>query len=226
MNDVLRLENVRKSFPSPAGGSLEILSGVDLAVREGEIVAIEGRSGSGKSTLLYVAALLSPYDSGKVELLGRNASDTGRDEQLAMRRTSIGFVFQSSLLLSDFTALENAAMPLLIQGRSRSEAYDKALSMLSLLGLSERKDHRPDRLSGGERQRVAIARALAISPRIIFADEPTGSLDEKSADIVEDMLLDAARNTGAALVYVTHNSSFASRADRTLLLSEGRLSDV
>ena len=122
MNDVLRLENVRKSFPSPAGGSLEILSGVDLAVREGEIVAIEGRSGSGKSTLLYVAALLSPYDSGIVELLGRSALDMGRDKQLAMRRTSIGFVFQSSLLLSDFTALENAAMPLLIQGRSRSEA--------------------------------------------------------------------------------------------------------
>ena len=226
MNDVLRLENVRKSFPSPAGGSLEILSGVDLAVREGEIVAIEGRSGSGKSTLLYIAALLAPYDSGEVELLGRSASEVGRDERLEMRRTSIGFVFQSSLLLSDFTALENAAMPLLIQGKGRPEAYDRAFSMLSMLGLSERKDHRPDSLSGGEKQRVAIARALAISPKVIFADEPTGSLDEKSADIVEDMLLDAARNTGAALVYVTPNSAFATRADRTLLLSEGRLSDV
>ena len=226
MNDVLRLENVHKSFPSPAGGSLEILSGVDLTVREGEIVAIEGRSGSGKSTLLYIAALLAPYDSGEVELLGRSASEVGRDERLEMRRTSIGFVFQSSLLLSDFTALENAAMPLLIQGKGRPEAYDRAFSMLSMLGLSERKDHRPDSLSGGERQRVAIARALAISPKVIFADEPTGSLDEKSADIVEDMLLDAARNTGAALVYVTHNSAFAARADRTLLLSEGRLSDV
>ncbi len=226
MNDVLRLENVHKSFPSPAGGSLEILSGVDLAVREGEIVAIEGRSGSGKSTLLYIAALLAPYDSGEVELLGRSASEVGRDERLEMRRTSIGFVFQSSLLLSDFTALENAAMPLLIQGKGRPEAYDRAFSMLSMLGLSERKDHRPDSLSGGEKQRVAIARALAISPKVIFADEPTGSLDEKSADIVEDMLLDAARNTGAALVYVTHNSAFATRADRTLLLSEGRLSDV
>lgn len=226
MNDVLRLENVHKSFPSPAGGSLEILSGVDLAVREGEIVAIEGRSGSGKSTLLYIAALLAPYDSGEVELLGLSASEVGRDERLEMRRTSIGFVFQSSLLLSDFTALENAAMPLLIQGKGRPEAYDRAFSMLSMLGLSERKDHRPDSLSGGERQRVAIARALAISPKVIFADEPTGSLDEKSADIVEDMLLDAARNTGATLVYVTHNSAFATRADRTLLLSEGRLSDV
>lgn len=226
MSDALRLENIHKSFPSPSGGSLSILSGIDLCVKEGEIAAIEGRSGSGKSTLLYIAALLSPPDSGTVEILGRDASCMGMKERLDIRRRSIGFVFQSSLLLADFTALENAAMPLLIQGMSRKNAYSRALKMLRMLDLEDRKDHRPDKLSGGEKQRVAIARALSAEPALIFADEPTGSLDEKSAGCVEDMLLSAARTAGAALVYVTHNPEFAARADRTFLLSEGRLSDV
>ena len=226
MSDVLRLEDIRKSFPSPSGGRLSILSGADLAVGDGEIVAIEGRSGSGKSTLLYIAALLSSPDSGRIRILGHDASELDADGRLSLRRNGIGFVFQSSLLLGDFTALENAAMPLLIQGKSRKDAYARASEMLAMLGLGDRKDHRPDKLSGGERQRVAIARALSAGPSIIFADEPTGSLDEKSAECVEDMLLSAARSSGSALVYVTHNPDFAARADRTLLLSEGRLSDV
>ena len=226
MSDVLVLDNVSKSYPSPDGGRLQILSGVSLRVSEGEIVSIQGRSGSGKSTLLYAAALLSDIDGGSICILGKDASSmSGRDRE-AIRRDGIGFVFQSSLLLSDFTALENVAMPLLIQGKDRKSAYERAEKMLSLLNLSDRAGHRPDSLSGGERQRTAIARALSSSPRLIFADEPTGSLDEKSAEIVEKMLLSAARSTGAALIYVTHNPDFASRADRSLHLSEGKLSDV
>lgn len=226
MSDVIVLDNVSKSYPSPDGGRLQILSGVSLRVREDEIVSIQGRSGSGKSTLLYAAALLSDIDDGRICILGKDASSMSERDREAIRRDGIGFVFQSSLLLSDFTTLENVAMPLLIQGKDRKSAYEKAERMLALLDLSDRAGHRPDSLSGGERQRTAIARALSSSPRLIFADEPTGSLDEKSAEIVEKMLLSAARSTGAALIYVTHNPDFASRADRSLHLSEGKLSDV
>ena len=226
MSEVLRLENVWKSFPSPSGGRLVILNGVDLAVKAGEVVSIEGKSGSGKSTLLYIAALLSTPDSGSISILGHDASSLSLKDRLEIRRSGTGFVFQSSLLLSDFTALENAAMPLLIQGWKRKDADERAMEMLSMLGLADRSNHRPDKLSGGERQRVAIARALSAAPPLVFADEPTGSLDEKSAECVEEMLLSAARTAGSALVYVTHNPDFASMADRTLLLSEGRLSDV
>ena len=224
-DEVLRLEAVYKSYDVP-GGKLHILNGTDLSVGKGEIISIRGRSGSGKSTLLSVAALLLSADSGRILYSGKDTAALSGKEIEELRLRKMGFVFQSATLLDDFSAEENAAMPLLIQGWKRKDADERAMEMLSMLGLADRSSHRPDKLSGGERQRVAIARALSAAPPLVFADEPTGSLDEKSAECVEEMLLSAARTAGSALVYVTHNPDFASRADRTLLLSEGRLSDV
>ena len=221
-DEVLRLESVCKGYDAP-GGRLSILNGVDLSVSRGEVISIRGRSGCGKSTLLSVAALLLSPDSGRICYCGRDVSALSGKEIERLRLESMGFVFQSSILLEDFSAEENAAMPLPIKGAKRKEAFSRADSLLAGLSLLDRKDHRPGTLSGGERQRVAIARALALSPDIIFADEPTGSLDEKTALAVESLLLDAVRASGSALVYATHNSEFALRADRALMLTEGVL---
>lgn len=223
---LLELDGIVKSFPSPDGGRLMILSGISLSVGEGEVVAITGRSGSGKSTLLSIAALLTSPDSGTIRYSGRSVIGLGPSETAALRSRSMGFVFQSSMLLEDFSALENIAMPMMIQGVKRREALSEAEKYLDLAGIRDRRDHRPCTLSGGERQRVAIARALAGNPLVIFADEPTGSLDEKSAAMVEDLLLGAVRSTGHCMLLVTHNMAFASRADRVLELKEGVLSDV
>ena len=226
MSEILRLEDIWKSFGTPSGSSVDILKGADLSVSEGEVVSIMGKSGSGKSTLLSIAALLLSPDKGRIIYSGKDVSKLSEREVQSLRSRAMGFVFQSSLLLEDFSALENVAMPLLVQGMKQRNAYAEASRLLTEVGLADRADYRPGFLSGGERQRTAIARALSSSPRLIFADEPTGSLDEKSAEIVEKMLLSAARSTGAALIYVTHNPDFASRADRSLHLSEGKLSDV
>ena len=225
MSELLRLEGIRKSFPTPDGGAVHILTGLDLALEEGEVVSIVGRSGSGKSTLLSIAALLLSPDEGKVLYGGRDTSSLSQREIASLRSRSMGFVFQSSILLEDFSALENAAMPLLIQGRSRREAFLEAERLLDKVGLSERLGYRPLQLSGGERQRVAIARALSASPSIVFADEPTGSLDEHSAADIESLMLSAVRSEGRGMIIVTHDRKLASRADRMLMLSEGRLFD-
>lgn len=223
-DDLLRLEAIRKSFPSPDGnGEVRILEGVDLSLQEGEIISIVGQSGSGKSTLLSAAALLTTINGGKISYFGRDVSTLSEKEIANLRSRSMGFVFQSSLLLEDFSALENIAMPLMIQGMKKKEALDKAHEYLELVFLQDRASHRPKALSGGERQRIAIARALASSPSIIFADEPTGSLDERNAEIVENMLLESVRKKGSGLVLVTHNTNFAARADRIYTLKGGRL---
>ena len=224
-DEVLRLESVCKGYDAP-GGRLSILNGVDLSVSRGEVISIRGRSGCGKSTLLSVAALLLSPDSGRICYCGRDVSALSGKEIERLRLESMGFVFQSSMLLEDFSALENIAMPMMIQGLKRREALSEAEKYLDLACIRDRRDHRPCTLSGGERQRVAIARALAGNPLVIFADEPTGSLDEKSAAMVEDLLLGAVRNTGHCMLLVTHNMAFASRADRVLELKEGVLSDV
>ena len=226
MTALLELRDIVKSFPSPSGGRIGILSGVSLSIAEGEVVSVVGKSGSGKSTLLSIAALLSSPDSGAVFYSGRSTEGMDEKEVSRLRSRAMGFVFQSSRLLPDFSALENVAMPLMIQGRRRRDAFREAADFLSLVGLSERRDHRPAELSGGERQRAAIARALAGDPSVIFADEPTGSLDERSAAAAEDILLEAVRRTGHCMLLVTHNRSFAERADRMLELREGVLSDV
>ncbi len=225
MSSLLKLEGIVKSFPSPMGGAIEILQGVNLTLEKGEVVAIVGRSGSGKSTLLSIAALLSSPDSGRIFYNERDVTAL-KEKEISVLRSHIGFVFQSSQLLSDFSALENTAMPLMIQGEKKERAFSEARKFLKLVGLEERETHRSAELSGGEKQRVAIARALAGNPHVVFADEPTGSLDEKNAELVEELLLSAVRSTSHSMLLVTHNMSFARKADRVFELREGRLSEI
>ena len=226
MSSLLSIEDLSKSYPSPGGVRIDILSSLSLSIENGEIVSIMGKSGSGKSTLLSIAALLMTPDSGRVLYNGRDSIGLSEREAARLRSRTMGFVFQSSTLLADFSALENVAIPLLIQGKSRKEAYARAGEILSLVGLCDRTAHRSSELSGGERQRVAIARALSGRPEIIFADEPTGSLDEKSADAIEHILLETVKESGSSMLFVTHNSSFAAKADRMLILREGTLHEA
>lgn len=223
-NELLRMENITKSFPSPTGGErLEILKGINLTLNSEESIAITGKSGSGKSTLLSVAALLTTATSGKIYYLGKEVSSFSDSALSSLRNTHMGFVFQSSMLLEDFTALENVAMPLLIRGGKKKDAYEKAEYFLSLVSMENRADFRPNILSGGERQRTAIARALSSSPSVVFADEPTGSLDEETGLTVEKVLFKAVKREKKGLVLVTHNSSFASKADKLFSLQGGVL---
>lgn len=223
-DELLRLENIRKSFQTPdKKGELTILDGVDLSLGRGEVISIVGQSGSGKSTLLSVSALLTDISSGRILYDGKDVSLLSERELSEIRARRMGFVFQSSLLLEDFSALENIAMPLMIQGKKRKEALEEARAFLSLVLLDDRADHRPKALSGGERQRVAIARALVTSPDIIFADEPTGSLDERNAEMVEQMLLSTVKEKGKGMILVTHNPDFAAKADKVYTLKGGNL---
>lgn len=220
MNSILRLDGISKSFDSPSGGgSLEILRDIDLEIREGESLSITGRSGSGKSTLLYIASLIEKPTKGRVFYDGQDATAWDDRRLAALRRERMGFVFQNSLLLEDFSALENVMLVLLNRGFAKDDARRKAVDMLTSMGLGDRLDHRPMMLSGGERQRVAIARAVCPGPAILFADEPTGSLDEESQSMVEDLLFSLVGERGIALMLVTHDSAFAGRCSRVLTLS-------
>lgn len=223
----LRLEGVTKSFPSPSGGGeLEILGGVDFTLEKGESASIVGKSGSGKSTLLYIAALIESPTKGRVYHDCVDVTDLPDSKVARLRRESMGFIFQNSLLLEDFSALENVAFPLLNKGVAKKEAFARAEETLGRLGLSGRGGHRPFELSGGERQRVAIARAIAPRPALIFADEPTGALDEESAALTEDMLLSLVAEEGLSMVLVTHNTAFASRLASRWELSRKELRRV
>ena len=204
-------------------GMTEALRGVDLTVNRGEILAIMGPSGSGKSTLLHcLAGILAP-DEGVVELDGRRIDDLGEDARSTLRRTEFGFVFQFGQLVPELPAVENAALPLLLNGQSRGAALEVARSWLGRLGLERLADRRPGELSGGEAQRVAIARALAIAPRAVFADEPTGSLDSLAGEQVMNLLTDAARTEGVTVVLVTHDPRVAAYADREIVVGDGRV---
>ena len=218
MSEVFRLEGVGKSFIS-GRESLEILKGIDFSLNEGVSVAIQGKSGSGKSTLLSIMALIERPTVGRVIYQGVEAQDLDERGIAELHARRMGFVFQNSLLLEDFTALENVALPLMNIGLSKRESYERAESFLQRVGLGERLAHRPTELSGGERQRVALARALVTKPSVLFADEPTGALDEESARMVEDLVLETVREEKLALVLVTHNPAFASRCERVLTLS-------
>ena len=204
-------------------GLTEALRGVDLTVNRGEILAIMGPSGSGKSTLLHcLAGILAP-DEGSVELDGRRIDDLGEAARSTLRRTEFGFVFQFGQLVPELPAIENAALPLLLNGQSRREALDVARLWLARLGLERLADRRPGELSGGEAQRVAVARALAIGPRVVFADEPTGSLDSLAGEQVMNLLTDAARTEGVTVVLVTHDARVAGYADREIVVRDGRI---
>ena len=226
MNDrgdgVLILKNVKRSFDQGAA-KLEVLRGVSLAVRRGELVALVGPSGCGKSTLLHIAGLLEHADGGEIWIGGKNGATLRDDERSALRRDSMGFVYQYHHLLREFSALENIVVPQMIAGRSRAEAAKRAQELLGLVGLAARAEHRPAELSGGEQQRVAIARALANHPDILLADEPTGNLDERTGAGILDLLSRLNAERGLTLVMVTHDAEVARRAHRVLHLRDGVL---
>jgi len=205
-------------------GSTDALRGVDLAVRSAEILAVMGPSGSGKSTLLHCLAGILRPDAGEVRLDGRRIDDLGEAERSRLRRTAFGFVFQFGQLVPELSAVENAALPLLLDGRPRRAAMAEATDWLERLGLADVMARRPGEMSGGQAQRVAVARALAIRPRVIFADEPTGSLDSLAGERVMDLLTNAAREAMVSVVLVTHEARVAAYADREIVVRDGRIS--
>ena len=222
IDPVVRLANVTRSFEQ-GGVTIDVLRGVNLAVRPGEIVALLGPSGSGKSTMLQAIGLLEGGFGGRIEIAGIDASKLGRDQRAAVRRDHIGFVYQFHHLLPDFTAVENVVLPQLITGKPRSACEERAKELLDALGLGQRLDHPPSKLSGGEQQRVAVARALANRPHLVLADEPTGNLDEATADVVLSQFLTLVRGQGSAALVATHNERLAMRMDRIVRLHDGVL---
>jgi lipoprotein-releasing system ATP-binding protein len=222
MNKVVELIDVRRKFVQ-GDVTIEVLRGVDLTVGEGELVALLGPSGSGKSTLLQAVGLLEGGFYGSIRLDGEEVSSSSVDRQTEIRRQKLGFVYQFHHLLPDFDALENVVLPQLIADASPEDATERATHLLSRLGLAERLHHRPSKLSGGEQQRVAVARALANRPKLVLADEPTGNLDEHTADKVLGEFMTLVRDEGSAAIVATHNERLAAKMDRVFRLHEGRL---
>jgi lipoprotein-releasing system ATP-binding protein len=214
-----------KSYPV-GGTRLSVLHGLDLALDQGEMVAIVGASGVGKSTLLHVLGGLDSPDSGTVRINREEIWRLSDGELVAFRNRHVGFVFQFHHLLPEFTALENAEMPLRIARRPAAERKERATVLLQRVGLSERLQHKPGMLSGGEQQRVAISRALVMHPTLLLADEPTGDLDEHTADALHDLLREMHRERGLTSVIATHNPRLAAACDRILRLEDGRLTPV
>ncbi|MBK8157414.1 MAG: ABC transporter ATP-binding protein [Rhodospirillaceae bacterium] len=219
---VLELKGIRQSFPQ-AEGVLEVIRNADLTLRRGEMVALIGPSGSGKSTLLHITGMLEKAVAGEIVIAGKTMTALGDDARTAVRRDTMGFVYQHHHLLPEFSALENVVVPQMIAGRSRATATPRAVELLTRVGLAKRLDHRPGKLSGGEQQRVAIARALANEPKLILADEPTGNLDHHTADDVFAMLRALVHDFGVAALIATHNLEIAARMDRVVTLRDGEL---
>jgi lipoprotein-releasing system ATP-binding protein len=216
-------ENLVKRYPTGAGEMLDVLRGVSLAVRAGEFVSIVGESGTGKSTLLHLLGALDRPNGGTVRFRGEDVFGKNDEALAAFRGRHVGFVFQFHHLLPEFTALENAAMPALVLGQSLRQAAPRARQLLERLGLGARLDHRPGQLSGGEAQRVAVARALMNAPDVVLMDEPTGNLDEATAEALHDEIVRLRDEEGRAFVVVTHNPHLATRADRMLRMEGGHL---
>jgi len=223
MNDaVLKTQGLKRSF-TQGEITIEVLRGVDLDVKRGEIVGLLGPSGSGKSTFLQAVGLLEGGFSGSIQIQGQEAANLDDDGRTRLRRDALGFVYQFHHLLPEFNARENVIIPQLVQGAEPEAARARAEQLLSALGLAQRLDHRPSKLSGGEQQRVAVARALANKPPLILADEPTGNLDEQTADAVLAEFLKLVREEGSAALVATHNERLAAKMDRVVRLHEGRL---
>jgi lipoprotein-releasing system ATP-binding protein len=223
MNEpVLATRDLRRAF-TQADVTIHVLRGVDLAVQPGEIVALLGPSGSGKSTLLQAVGLLEGGFEGSIRISGQEAASLDNDARTALRREALGFVYQFHHLLPDFDARENVMLPQLIRGAEPQAARERADGLLGALGLSARLEHRPAKLSGGEQQRVAVARALANRPPLVLADEPTGNLDEATADVVFGEFLNLVRGEGSAALVATHNERIAAKMDRVLRLHDGKL---
>ena len=223
---VLEARGVVKEFRGGDGSTLRILDGVALSLARGEMIAVVGASGAGKSTLLHVLGALERPNAGEVVIDGESIGGRADEELAALRNRSVGFVFQFHHLLREFSALENVEMPLRIAGWERRRARGRAQELLARVGLSGRMDHRPAELSGGEQQRAAVARALATDPAVVLADEPSGNLDHANAERLHDLFAELARDLELGMVVVTHNRSLAQRADRALVLADGRLSET
>jgi lipoprotein-releasing system ATP-binding protein len=223
MSDVVvRLIDLTRSFEQ-GGVKIDVLRGVNLAIRPGEIVGLLGPSGSGKSTMLQAVGLLEGGFGGKIEIARVDASGLESSGRTELRRNHLGFVYQFHHLLPDFSAEENVILPQLVAGKGREEASQRARELLGALGLSQRLGHRPSQLSGGEQQRVAVARGLANRPQLVLADEPTGNLDEATADKVLGQFLELVRGQGSAALIATHNERLARKMDRIVRLHEGVL---
>jgi lipoprotein-releasing system ATP-binding protein len=219
---VLATRALKRSF-TQGDVTIEVLRGVELSVAPGEIVALLGPSGSGKSTLLQAVGLLEGGFEGSIRLQGEEASELDDEGRTRLRRELLGFVYQFHHLLPEFNAVENVVLPQLVLGAEPQTARERAQELLGKLGLSQRLDHRPAKLSGGEQQRVAVARALANKPPLVLADEPTGNLDEHTADAVLGEFLSLVRGEGSAALVATHNERLAGKMDRVVRLHEGRL---
>ena len=219
---VVELKRLTRSFEQ-GGERIDVLRGVDLAIRPGEIVALLGPSGSGKSTLLQAVGLLEGGFGGEILIAGHSAEKSNSHARTVLRREHLGFIYQFHHLLPDFNALENVVLPQLVADRPRAEAEARAEELLVALGLGHRLDHRPSQLSGGEQQRVAVARGLANKPDLVLADEPTGNLDEVTADRVLGEFLSLVRGEGSAALIATHNERLAQKMDRVVRLHEGVL---
>ena len=214
---IIKASDIHKSF-----GQLKVLKGIDLEVRKGEIVSITGASGAGKSTLLQILGTLSTPDSGSLEIDGTRVDRMSRDEAADFRCRKIGFVFQAHHLLPEFTAEENVMIPAMIAGVPQKKARERAAELISLLGLEERRNHKPSELSGGEQQRIATARALINSPAVLFADEPTGNLDSVTKQEIHKLFFELRDKLGQTIVIVTHDPELASLCDRCLTMKDAR----
>ena len=223
---VLEARGVVKTYRGGDGGEIRVLDGVDLVVESSEMVAVVGASGAGKSTLLHVLGALDRPSAGHVSIRGQAIEGLSDEALAAIRNRTIGFVFQFHHLLREFSALENVMMPMRIAGIGASEIKRRATELLDLVGLSSRKTHRPGELSGGEQQRTAVARALAMDPAVLLADEPSGNLDHSNAERLHELLSRLSSELEIAMVGVTHNRALAARADKVLLLENGRLAET
>jgi lipoprotein-releasing system ATP-binding protein len=217
---MLKVQSIKKSY-----GNLQILKGVDLEVAHGEIVSIVGASGAGKSTLLNIIGTLDKADSGMVSIKGSDVNKLSKRQLSNFRNREIGFIFQFHHLLAEFNALENVCIPAFIAGTSKAEAEKRAKSLLDMLGLSGRLDHKPNQLSGGEQQRVAVARALVNNPALILADEPSGNLDSTNARDLHQLFVDLRRDFKQTFIIVTHNEELANISDRKVLMKDGLIVD-
>ena len=223
---VLEAIDLAKVYTGGDGGTIVVLDGVNLLVDRGDMVAIVGASGAGKSTLLHLLGALDRPTRGSVRVAGEAIEHRSDDDLSVIRNRRIGFVFQFHHLLREFTAAENVMMPMLVGGWSAEKARSRAEELLARVGLGGRMEHRPAALSGGEQQRTAVARALAMDPAVLLADEPSGNLDHANSERLHDLFAELSRVLEIAMVIATHNRSLAARADRALLLEDGRLTDT
>ena len=220
---VLEAVDLAKVYQGGDGCEITVLNGVNLQVARGNMTAIVGASGAGKSTLLHLLGALDRPTRGSVQIAGETTAGRDDDELSALRNRTVGFVFQFHHLLREFTAVENVMMPLRIAGWAPSRARARAVELLNRVGLGARLGHKPAALSGGEQQRIAVARALAPDPAVLLADEPSGNLDHTNSERLHDLFAELSRDLDIAMVIATHNRSLAARANRTLLLEDGRL---